>query len=593
MQKKLTWFLTGLALALFAFIYFVERKVPGTAERGTAPRILATVEAQDVTALEITLAGGGTVRAEQTNGTWFLTKPLYPAQQSAINTFVTNVVRLRSFDKLEQHDVVLQGQKSFGLEPPRATVQIETATNRYKLEIGGDAPFTNNIYVRLAPSAEVLLTEAQVLKSLPRTTNDWRSENLLQLATLPFDHLQLRVGQRVVELGRNPTNGAWQITKPIPARADQQQIAVLLDQIGRAQVGDFVADGVVDLERYGLQTPEVELGLSQGTNRLFTVQFGGSATNGTNQVFARLLGNTNLVTVSRELVDFLKQPYKAFHDPRLLTLENLPALDRVGVKFLEEFAVQRQPDGRWRVESAGGFPADLELLGEFLSKMLALRILDIVKEVPTEADMQALGLQKPLARYSFYHRQTNASGTVTNVLSSELSFGTNTADRIYVSRSDETPIYITEFAKFLELPRFAYELRDRQIWNVSTANVVRVSLVSAAGTNTATRTGAAWTSEPLANEAIGEAVFRLSNLKALRWVAMGDERKRSLGIGPEGEILELEVKGENGTEVRRIPLGKLTMRRDVYAEHPEIQTLIFEFPGEIYHLLKQNLPAAK
>jgi hypothetical protein len=323
------------------------------------------------------------------------------------------------------------------------------------------------------------------------------------------------------------------------------------------------------------------------------VQFGGSATNETNQVFARLLGNTNLVTVPGELADILKQPYKAFHDPRLFTMENVTALDRVQVKFLEDFALQRQADGRWLVGETNKFPVDMELLGEFLTKIFGLRILDIAKEVPTEADLQMLGLQQPTATFSLFQRVTNSPGIITNTLYSQLAFGTNTADRIYVSRSDETPVYIAEFAKFLELPRFAYELRDRQIWTYATGNVVRVSLASAAGTNSAVRAAAGWSTDPLANAALGEAVIRLSNLKALRWVAQGEERKRSLGILPGAEVLEVELKMENGTEVWRIPLGKLTMRRDVYAEHPQTETLIFEFPGEIYHLLKQNLPAAK
>ena len=594
MQKKLTWILTALAVGLFAFIYFVERKVPGTAERKSAPKLLA-IEPQDVTALEITLASGGVVRAEQTNGMWFLTQPLYPAQQSAIETFVTNIVELRRFDKIAQHDVVLQGQKSFGFDPPRATVQVETGTNRFRFEIGGNAPLTNNIYLRLAPATEVVLSQADLLQSLPRNTNDWRSEKLLHLARFPFDHLQVRTGQRLFELGRNPTNNLWQITKPIPARGDQGQIAVLFDQLNQARVSRFVADGPVDLERYGLQAPEVELALSQGTNRLFAIEFGGSATNETNHVFARLLGNTNLVTVPRDLVTFLRQPYKAFHDPRLFTLPNPAALDRINIKFLEDFAVQRQSDGRWTIAASEGesFPADLGLLGEFLTKVISLRILDIAKEVPTDADLVLLGLQKPTASYAFFERLTNAVGIRTNTLYSELSFGTNTADRTFVRRSDETPVYIAEFAKFLELPRFAYELRDRQIWNFPTGNVVRVSIVSGTATNTATRVGSGWSGDPIANEAIGEAVFRLSQLTGLRWVAKGEERKRSLGIVSGAEVLEIEVKTDTGTEVRRIPLGKITMRRDIYAEHPENETLIFEFPGDIYHLLKQNLPAAK
>ena len=220
-------------------------------------------------------------------------------------------------------------------------------------------------------------------------------------------------------------------------------------------------------------------------------------------------------------------------------------------------------------------------------------ILDIAKEVPTEVDLQALGLGNPVAVYSFFLQTTNEAKVATNMLYASLSFGTNTTDRIYVSRSDEAPVYVSEFAKFLELPRSAYELRDRQIWTVATGDVVRVSLISSTATNTATRSGGTWSNDPIVNEGIGEAVIRLGNLKALRWVTQVEARKTSLGIVPGGEVLEIEVKRDGTTEVWQVALGKQTMRRDIYAEHPRIPSLIFEFPGDIYHLLKQNLPAAR
>src|SRR5688500_2702758 len=119
MQKKLTWSLTVIALALFAFIYFFERKVPSTAERNTAPRLLPGVARHDIVALELTFTNGGVIRAEQTNGTWVLTKPTYPAQQSDIESFITNLVRLRRLDKIANHEVAIQGQSSFGLDPAR------------------------------------------------------------------------------------------------------------------------------------------------------------------------------------------------------------------------------------------------------------------------------------------------------------------------------------------------------------------------------------------------------------------------------------------------------------------------------------------
>jgi hypothetical protein len=592
MQKNLTWLLTGLALGLFAFIYFFERKTPSSADRTIAPKIFATLDPQQIEAVEITLAGGGTVRAEQTNGTWSLIRPVYPAQQTLIETFVTNVAQLRRFDRIPAHEVALQGQKAFGLEPARATVLLQTPTNTIRFEVGGPTPLTNNIYLRVQPAAEVVLAQADLLQSLPQTTNDWRSENLLQLGRINFDHVQVRSGQRMFELGKNPTNNLWQITRPIPARGNQDQIALLFEQLGKAQVGQFVADGIVDLERYNLQTPQVELAFAQGTNPVFTVQFGGSATNLTNQVYARLLGTTNIVTTTDTLLDFLRQPYKAFHDPRLFTLK-LNSIERILVNSREKFALQKQPNGRWSIENNEAMPVDMELLAEFLHTLLSMQILDIAKEVPTEADLQAVGLQAPRISFSFFEKHTNTAGITTNILYSELSFGSNLVDRIYARRSDETPVYITTLAPLLELPHEAFRLKERQIWNFSTNDLVRVSLISPAGTNSATRANAGWSGDAVVNAAIEEASFRLSRLRADRWVAKGEDAARQLGITPQSQLLELEIRRPPGNEVLRVRFGKPTLRHNLYGTIPSTEPLIFEFPGEIYHLLNQNLPAAK
>ena len=411
---------------------------------------------------------------------------------------------------------------------------------------------------------------------------------------MSFDHIQVRAGQRLFELGKNPTNNLWQITRPIPARGDQDQIAALFEQLGKAQVGQFVADGIIDLDRYNLQAPQVELAFAQGTNSIFTVQFGGSTTNTTNQVYARLLGNTNIVTTSSTLMEFLRQPYKAFHDPRLFTLKP-NSIDRIVVNSREKFSIQRQPNGRWRIEDKESSPVDLQLLAEFLRTILSMQILDIAKEVPTEADLQALALHPPRISFSFFEKHTNTAGITTNTLYSELSFGSNLVDRIYVRRSDETPVYITPFAPLFELPHQAFQLKERQLWSFSTNDLVRVSLITPAGTNSVTRSNSGWSADAVVNAAIEEAAFRLSNLRADRWIAKGEEGVKQAGISPQSQILEVEVKRPGGNEVLRIHFGKQAPRHNVYGTIPVTsgEPVVFEFPGEIYHLLNQNLPAAK
>jgi len=226
---------------------------------------------------------------------------------------------------------------------------------------------------------------------------------------------------------------------------------------------------------------------------------------------------------------------------------------------------------------------------------LSIRILDIAKEVPTEADLQTLGLQVPRVSYSFYEKHTNTAGITTNILFSEVGFGSTLTDRIHVRRSDETPVYIVQLAPLAELPHQAFRLWERQIWNFSTNDIVRLTLSSPVGTNTATHSNSGWVSDAVANAAIEEAAFRLSTLSVARWVAKGEEAVKAAAITSESQTLEVELRRPTGTEVLRVQFGKQALQHNVYAKVPASpgEPVVFEFPGEIYHLLIQHLPAAK
>jgi hypothetical protein len=183
----------------------------------------------------------------------------------------------------------------------------------------------------------------------------------------------------------------------------------------------------------------------------------------------------------------------------------------------------------------------------------------------------------------------------TNILFSEINFGSNLVDRIYARRSDETPVYVVPLAPLVEMPHQAFRMRDRQLWSFSTNDVVRITLSGPAGTNSATHSNAGWATDPVANAAIEEAAFRLSTLSVVRWVAKGEEALKAAAITPGSQVLDVELRRPAGNEIRRIQFGKQAPQHNVYARVPNSSSdpLIFEFPGEIYHVLIQHLPAVK
>jgi hypothetical protein len=595
MQRNLTWILVTAALCLYGFIYFFERRIPSSAERRAPQRVLPIDTAQEIQTIEVVLSPTAVLRAERTNGSWVLTEPRYPARQSALDTLATNLVQLRAFDRLPAHEAKLQDEKSFGLAPPRASLEVTAGSNTVQLEIGGIAPLTSNLYVRLPASGEIVLVNPALLEAVPKNTNDWRTPSLFQLSAREFDRIQLRSGQRSFELARG-TNNVWQISKPVPARADQERVLQLLQVLRSAEATDFVTDAPgPDLERFGLQAPEVEISFSADTNRLYSIQFGGSPTNRTNQAFAMLLGQTNIVLAPRNLAEYLKQPYKAYHDPRLVTI--MPgALDRIKVQAREEFTLQRQPQGNWNVEDKTKMPVDRELFGKFVATANSLQIVDIVKEVPTETDLKTLGFIPPIASYSFFQKLTNQAGITTNILFTDVTFGRPQADKIHVRRSDENPVYLTQLGSLIDLPKRAFELRDRTIWRFSTNALVSIALSNSSGTNLVRRGPNGWNSDTILNAQLDEIAFRLSHLNAQEWVDKGTKRLATFGVTDRTATVGIELSGVGSGEPYSLHFGRETLRRDVYAAitfKGDSEPTIFEFPGDLYQLMLQALPFPK
>src|SRR4051812_11044273 len=141
MNSKLTWWLGGSAILLFLFITFVDRRLPNSAERNLPSKIFTDLKTNDVQRLEVSFSTTtNKLKAEKEAGHWTLTDPKYPAQETAISSFLEVLTSLRAYDKLAPHEVLIQGAKSFGLELPRAKVLVHTGTNQFTIEVGAVTP---------------------------------------------------------------------------------------------------------------------------------------------------------------------------------------------------------------------------------------------------------------------------------------------------------------------------------------------------------------------------------------------------------------------------------------------------------------------
>ncbi len=586
MNSKTTIRLLIVATSLFVVIWFIDRRQRASGEFNSGPpNLFSEFRRTQIVAIEYSTTNNS-LRAERVADGWRLSIPAYPAQSTPIEALLDTLGKAKVLGRITARDVIAEaaGLKSFGLEPPVATVTLLYPHGRADLKIGSKAPLTDQLYVQKLGEPDLFVVDAALWRALPKSTVEWRSPQLLQLTGVPYDHILIRSGSRIIEIER--TNRVWRLTKPLPARADSLRIEQLVQQLQLARVDQFVSDSTtVDLERFGLQTPELELQFLQGTNRLIGLEFGKSPTNDLTHVYARRLSQTNIVSVDRALLEAFNLPHKAFHDSRLANLE-ASRIDSIEIRGSEEFALQKGTNGLWRLTQPLESAADLRLVNAFLTNLASLEIVDFAKDVPTDAELREFGLLPPSRTIVLRTTITNIAGLVTNSTLVQMEFGTNRIDTSFARRPDETPAYLVRYGDLLDLPKYAFQLRDRRIWNFPSSNIVAItSSFNGINPRIVRSPSFGWAQDPIVNAAVEESIFRASQLEAVAWTARGDSRLRSLGFNNQSFSLSFEVLVNGSTQTNQITFGSRSPSQNIYATvvlPSETERLVFEFPGRIY-----------
>ena len=602
MNPKQTRVLVMLALGLFAFIYFFERHLYDEKERPVAaPKLFPELAVARVTRIEI-IAGTNTLRAERINDIWTLTAPVnYPAQQTAIAAFLNACRQLTTLSTIPATVLANQprGLADYGLQPPAARLILQHGGERLELKVGARTPVGDQLYLQLGDVNQVHVTDVGFLNVLPRTIYDWRDTALLSLSGLPFNRLEVRSGLRGFEVQRDQPNQPWRLTKPMQTRADNPKLNYLLQQFQNWRVQRFETDDPrVDLEPLGLQPPEAELTFGQGTNDLIRVQFGISPTNLPAYVYARRLSHTNIVLVPREWLEMLQKPFTEFRDRRLLAFAP-EAVNRIEVRSGETFTLLRQANKGWRVGETNNFPADAELVNDLLATLGGLDAVGFVKDVVTAADFVNYGLAPPSGQYALLASLTNSGAIPTNQVLAQIALGSYLQlDKVLVRPQGEDSVYAVARGEIERLPKAAFEVRERRLWNFAATNVSRISISQEGRTRNLFRNSKlqwefAPDSQGIINDfSLEETLHRLGQLRAEEWVARGAEKLAAYGISETAHKISLTIGTGEQPEVLTLEFGRLSPTRQPYAAMLlDGQSVVFKFPRALHADVLRDLVA--
>jgi len=206
MRGKGLLVLAAVVLAVGAFIYLYERKLPTTEEaKASADKVFPDLTRDAVVGLEITNSYGAFTLSRE-GSHWLLSAPVAcPADDGAVGTLLGSLVELKRERTLAPGEVK---PADYGLDQPKLAVVVKVSGGRrYTLSVGNETALGGNRAVSLG-GPEVILCSGWFTRDLDKGLADWRSRDVVDVFADQVASFTLEAGPDRVHAVRWASSGS-------------------------------------------------------------------------------------------------------------------------------------------------------------------------------------------------------------------------------------------------------------------------------------------------------------------------------------------------------------------------------------------------
>ena len=320
MNPRKLLILTGVVLALFAFIIFFERRMPTTEERQRKGPLHWELPADRVDSVRLERQDSAVELKKTDTGAWRVVKPeSYPADALQAMDLVKELASLKraggSTDGAQAEPYGLKqpsAKATFTWTEDSAPLKKKTRTVEFGIEIPGGQ---NVAAARVAGTEAVIFVPSSVLAVVKKNVNDFKSHEVFGGSAADVAMIDIERGRGHLVLAKK--GATWWLQQPVSDLADSAVVTRLAGDLVGLRVLDFVGSADKEnLATQGLNPPLSRVSLVDAKGVRSTADFGATRSDN-NSLYARR--EMQVLTVPNTIVDELSREVDAFREPHLVS----------------------------------------------------------------------------------------------------------------------------------------------------------------------------------------------------------------------------------------------------------------------------------
>src|SRR6516162_4589303 len=456
MNWRNTLILAIIALAVFAYLIFIEVKRPGTEESRRQSQNMVSLDRTNIDGIVIQI-GDQKIEMRRQDNKWRLETPIKDQADGAlVETLLSDLENWQKEGTIPAKEIDADKSKlaEYGLNNPKLKLKLLGRERPPEILFGKDAAIEGRMYVRFQNSKETFLAGQSVKKDVDKKPEEFRDRRLTELSNAQVRRVLLKTPAGEIELEKKDTD--WEILKPLHARADDQKVNDLISQVTSARVGQFVADDRGDLRPYGLAEPrgsitlfdqeqkrdqKIEIGesikVAGREDKGQTLQIGAIPEKETDQVYVRFAPRGSVYTLPKKLEEILNTKPADLRDNHLVRIDT-NILDRITIDAPGKTkTVLTRKNENWTIANRNNAPADSAAVRRMNDALQNERVTKFVEDVAS--NLPKYGLDKPQLQLTFssFASENTAETKAGEQPFATIAFGKEDGENVYARLTDE------------------------------------------------------------------------------------------------------------------------------------------------------------
>ena len=335
------------------------------------------------------------LRRHRTDGAWELYSP-FPSRvdQAVIAQLLDTVEHARITDRIRSSEMRRRelSLRDFGFAPAAVCLSFQEGERTDTVFIGAAAPEGKEVYVRVAAIADQVMTvSADLMKNVPKTLDEIRSREIVSYDRSRVRILEIKAqGKPFIRLSRE--SGAWRLTQPSDAPADDRKVKAMLDALYAVKASQFVWPSATRAEEAAVSESALKTRLELyglGTDMLLQISaqesaaaessrliFGNVAEGVEGYRYVLMPGGQTIATVTNSVVTAFQCTPSDLRDMRLF-FERPDKVSRLEISVEGSLFVLTQQNGIWQMVSPIAGRADQVFVTETIEQLLRLNAVEI------------------------------------------------------------------------------------------------------------------------------------------------------------------------------------------------------------------------